>query len=219
LELLVHNELSSHNQFRVYIEEMVAGLLRLADVYGLIHFVQVPGNHGRTTQKPFLSGYADTNYDTLAGHMIRDRLIHDSRFTFNISPSRDAITQVCGHSFFLTHGDGLGTGGGKGFIGAIAPISRGASLLDRQQYKIKRPYDYLLSGHYHYTCQPSLKHFASGSIPGYTPMGNSMRVCIEPANQWLFIIDERWGVRERAPIILSDDPAPPVLPFIHEAFR
>lgn len=209
-ELRITNGLTSHEQVALVVEEITAGLLHVADTFGRVHVVSVPGNHGRTTPKPTAKLYARLSYDTLAARMIAERLKADDRFTWQIGASTDAVVPVLGRTVFVTHGDRMGTGGGQGFIGPMAPIVRGTKKVEAQQARANRRPDLILHGHFHTSAQPG-PVLSNGSIPAYTEYGNGLRATMEPPQQWLFLMHARWGLRERAEIVL-DDPAPPPKP-------
>lgn len=209
-ELRITNALTAHEQVRLAVEEIAAGLRQVVETFGRVHVVSVPGNHGRTTQKPTAKLYSRLSYDTLAATMLHDLFTDDGRVTFQIATGRDAIVPVVGWTIFVNHGDGMGTGGGQGFIGPLAPIVRGSKKVENQQFRAKRPFDLLLHGHYHTSANPG-PVLSNGSMPGYTEYGNGLRAAIEPAQQWLFLMHERWGLRERAEIKL-EEPTPPPLP-------
>lgn len=211
LELQISNELTAHEQVALVVEEVEAGLHKCIEAFGRVHVVSVPGNHGRTTHKPTAKLYSRMSYDTLAASILRDRLEpRYSNITFQIPRGRDAVVPVLGWNIFVNHGDGLGSGGGQGFIGPLAPIVRGSKKVENQQFRAKRPFDLLLHGHYHTSANPG-PVLSNGSVPGYTEYGNGLRAALEPPQQWLFLIHERWGLRERAEIKL-EDPVPPPLP-------
>ncbi len=209
-ELRITNELTAHEQVRFVVEEVTAGILHLADAYGRVHVVSVPGNHGRTTIKPTAKLYSRLSYDTLAATMVADRLKDDPRVTFQIGRSRDAVVPVLGHIVFINHGDGMGTGGGQGFIGPLAPIVRGTKKVEAQQARAGRSPDLIIHGHYHTSANPG-SVLSNGSVPGYTEYGNGLRASIEPPQQWLFLLHERWKLRERVEVQL-EDPASKELP-------
>ncbi len=206
-ELRITNALTAHEQVSLVVEEITSGIRHLAGIYGRVHVVSVPGNHGRTTHKPTAKLYSRLSYDTLAASMIRDRLLDDGRFTWQISASRDAIVPVYGRDIFINHGDGMGSGGGMGFIGPMAPIVRGTKKVEAQQARVNRRPSLILHGHYHTSGQPG-PVLSNGSVPGYTEYGNGLRASVEPPQQWLFLLHSKWGLRERVEVQLEDPVAP-----------
>lgn len=209
-ELRVTNALTAHEQVRFVVEEIVAGIRHLRQTFGAVHVVSVPGNHGRTTPKPTAKLYSRLSYDTLVASMVQDRFADDGRVTFQITPSRDAVVPVFGRTVFVTHGDGMGTGGGQGFAGPVLPIIRGTKKVEAQQARVGRRPDLILHGHFHTSANPGAV-LSNGSVPGYSEYAAGLRAGIEPPQQWLFLLHQKWGLRERLEVQL-EDPATPDLP-------
>ncbi len=202
-ELRETNALTSTQQVRTAIETGVAMIRALLEAYGRVHVVGVPGNHGRTTMKKRFKQYANLSYDTLIVSLIAERFADDAAVTFQISSGTDATLTILGHSTLVTHGDNMGTGGGMGFIGPIAPIVRGGAKVRAQQASVKRPTELILMGHYHTSANPP-GVLANGSIPGYSEFGNGIRAAVEPPKQWLGLIRQRWGLAERVDVQLEE---------------
>lgn len=209
-ELRNTNALTALEQVKVVVEELARAIELLLAAFERVHVVSVPGNHGRTTQKPPFKGYTRLSYDTLAADMTRAQLGDIEGLTWQISSGIDATTPVLGWNVMVTHGDRMGTGGGQGFAGPFLPIVRGQKRVEIQQFRARRSFDLLLSGHYHTSGQPG-PHLTSGSLPGYTEFGHGIRAAVEPPQQWLFVIHNRWLLRDRAEIKL-EDPLPPPKP-------
>lgn len=203
-ELDMTNDLTSHEQCLAVTEECAAGIRHLAETYGRVHVVVVPGNHGRTTHKPTAKLYARLSYDNLIGAMLASKFEADDRITFQMSAAKDQITPIFGRSVFTTHGDKIGTRGGMGFAGPMLPIVRGTKKIDAQQASIGRRPDLIQHGHYHTTGNPGNGVLSNGSVPGYTEYGDDLRAVVEPPQQWLYLLHNRWWLRERAPIQLEE---------------
>jgi hypothetical protein len=210
-ELRMTNALTAHEQALLAAQELTAGLKHVADTYGRVHVVCVAGNHGRTTVKPSQKQYARLSYDTLTTKMVAMSLAGDKRITIDIPNSRDAIVPIFGRNVFINHGDGMGTGGGMGFAGPILPIARGSKKVELQQFRAKRSFDLLLHGHYHHSANQNMT-LSNGSFPAYTEYGNGLRMGVEPPQQWLFLLHERWWLRERAEIQLDEPSFKPLPP-------
>ena len=209
-ELRITNGLTSHEQVRMVVALIIAGIKLLLKVYKRIHVSSVPGNHARTTFKPTAKLYSKLSYDTLIAHMVADAFAGDPRVTFQIGVSNDCIIPVLGYTAFLTHGDKMGTGGGQGFAGPLLPIVRGTKKVEAQQARAQRRPDIIMHGHYHHSANPG-PVFSNGAFPGYSEYGNGLRASLELPQQWFFLIHETWGVRERAEIKL-ETPAVPKRP-------
>lgn len=201
-ELRITNGLTGHEQVRETVRLLVSGIRLALTAYPRVHVASVPGNHARTTIKPTAKLYSRLSYDTLIAQMVADAFTGDERVTFQIGASNDAVIPVLGRTVFLTHGDKMGTGGGQGFAGPILPIVRGTKKVEAQQARAQRRPDVIMHGHYHTSANPG-SVFANGSFPGYSEYGNGLRASLEPPQQWLFLMHEKWGVRERAEIKLE----------------
>lgn len=211
-ELKISNALTAHEQVRAAVAVIAGGIRHLKATYRRVHVASVPGNHGRTTLKPTAKLYARLSYDTLIASMVADAFVGDPDVTFQIGAAPDAIVPLLGHTVLLTHGDKMGSGGGMGFLGPMAPIVRGAKKIEAQQARANRRPDLILHGHFHTSGAPG-NVLSNGSFPGYSEYGHALRAGLEPPQQWLFLLHERWGVREKAEIKL-EDPSPPAKPVV-----
>lgn len=206
-ELRETNAFTSHEQLSHVVGSLSVGLDQLVKTYGRVHVVNVPGNHGRTTKKPTAKLYSRLSYDTLAAKMLSDRFKGDDRITWQFDESTDQIVEIFGRTIFVSHGDRLGTRGGMGFAGPNLPIIRGAKkVMEQLGYAGITP-DLILTGHYHTSSNPGII-LANGSVPGLSEYGLGLRASWEPPQQWLFLLHERWWLRERASIRL-DEPGKP----------
>ena len=186
----IHQELSDTNDFgaipavRELIRYEADGIRRLRDHFGSVHVISIPGNHGRTTIKPRSKGYVQTNYETLLSWWLASELKNDVGITSEVPDSGDAYFTAEGWRFLLTHGDRVGAGGGRGFIGAAAPITKGHLKVRLDAYMADQPVDYVLTGHFH-TSIKLPRGFANGTIVGYNEYAKSLRLDPDSAKQWL----------------------------------
>lgn len=206
-ELRITNAMTSHDQVRHVVGLLDAGVNRLLEAYPKVHIVGVPGNHGRSTIKPTAKLYAALSYDMLVLSMLSERFCRDSRVTFQFGKSKDQITPVFGRSILTTHFDKIGTRGGMGFAGPMLPIIRGAKKIIEQQGSVDRRPGLIQGGHYHSTGNPYLGPIpilANGSVVGVSEYADDLRVAVEPPQQWLYLLHDKWWLRERQPVILTD---------------
>ena len=157
--------------------------------------------------KPTAKLYGQLSYDMLCLSMLSDRFAHDDRVTFQFGKSKDQITPVFGRTVLSTHFDKIGTRGGQGFAGPMLPILRGTKKILEQQGSLDRRPDLIQGGHYHSTGNPylgPLPILANGSIVGVSEYADDLRVAVEPPQQWLYLLHDRWWLRERQPVILTD---------------
>lgn len=205
-ELARTNALTSNEQVLAMVEICIGGIRLMKKTYGKVHNVFVPGNHGRQTPKPTAKLYARLNYDTLIGKLVALAFSDDPDVTFQIAEGRDVVTLIFGLTIFTTHGDGMGTGGGQGFAGPLLPIVRGTKKVEAQQARMEQRPSLILHGHYHTSANPG-PVLSNGSVPGYSEYGNGLRASVEPPQQWLFMLDEKWGLADRTEVKLAD-PSP-----------
>lgn len=207
-ELRMTNACTSHEQVAFMVSELAAGILHVREAFGAVHVACVPGNHGRTTIKSTAKLYSRLSYDTLIGKLLAEKLAGEPGITVQVAHGADLSIPILGRTVFLTHGDKIGTGGGQGFAGPMLPIVRGAKKVEAQQARVGRKPDLILCGHFHSSGNP-FGILANGSVPGYTEYGNGLRAAVEPPMQWTYLLHARWGLRERAEIVLSDPTPPP----------
>lgn len=205
-ELAATNALTSPEQVVAAAEIIAAGIVKLRLAYGRLHVVSVPGNHGRTTHKPTAKLYSRLSYDTMIAAMLAERFKGDKNITFQFGPAKDQIVPIFGRTVFVTHGDKIGTKGGMGFAGPILPIVRGTKKVEAQQSRLGRRPDLILHGHFHTTSNAG-SVLSNGSVPGYGEYADDIRADPERAQQWLFLLHNKWFLRERATILL-EDPSP-----------
>lgn len=205
----IHEELRETNaamsipQVVDLVENEVAGLQALRSVFDRIDVISVPGNHGRITVKPHSKGYAETNYDTLSAWMLEREFRNDPGIKFHTPASGDAIFEVCGWTFCMTHGDRIGSRGGQGFIGPAATIARGMKKNADYWASCGVQIDYQLVGHFHTSLELE-QGFANGSLPGISEYARDFRMRPGRASQWLLFVHPDHGVSSRWPIYLSE---------------
>lgn len=202
-ELRITNALTAHEQVRFMVQECAAGISHLIEAFGRVHVSGVPGNHGRTTFKPTAKLYSRLSYDILIVSMLEDHFRHDKRVTFQYGPAFDQVVPILGFPIFQTHGDKMGTGGGAGFAGPMLPILRGSKKVEIQQGRSGRTPYWLVHGHFHTSGQPG-NVFSNGSVPGYSEYAQGLRCSLEPPQQWIWLMHEAWGVRDRLEVKLED---------------
>ena len=183
----------------------VAGIKELQKAFGRVYVVSVPGNHGRTTIKPFAKRFVETNYDYLSGIMLEREFKSDPNVTFYSPLSGDAIVNVFGYKVLGTHGDRIGSRGGEGFIGPAATIARGMKKCVDYYAGLGQTIDYQLIGHFHTSLELEYG-WANGSLPGYGEYPKSFRMKPQPPSQWLLFVHPNHGVTCRWPILLESKP-------------
>ena len=197
------NELASLDQSEFVTDELIAGITHQAKAFDRVDAYFTIGNHGRQTHKTRAKRTAALNYDNMIGKQVARHFATDKRVTIHVSPSRDCEYSILGHRVLQTHGD-QGGGGGQGFAGPVLPVLRNAKKIEHKSAQTRNFYDIILTGHRHVSTHPTRKHFGNGSVPGYNEFASSILADPEPPMQWLLLITEKWGVRERLPIVLDE---------------
>lgn len=201
-ELRETNDLASIPACIDLIEHECTGIRQLADKFGKVWVISVPGNHGRTTIKPHAKKYVETNYDYLIACMIEREFRNDPRVQFMTPMSGDARFKVYDWHFVLTHGDRIGSSGGQGFIGPAATITRGMKKLVDYYAGLRLHVDWCLVGHFH-TAMELEYGFSNGSLPGYSEYAKTFRARPQSPTQWLFFVHPKNGVTARWKILLD----------------
>lgn len=211
-ELMVTNDLTSHESVVALVGILRDGALMFAEAFGRVHITGTPGNHGRDSRKPWAKLAGAASYDTMIVALVARELRDDPRITFEIARGADVITPIFGREILDTHGDRIGTKGGKGRIGAVLPIARGAQLIKEQQNSFGRPIAMIRGGHYHYACEPEPGVLFGGSVSGYNEFaGAELRAKLQPPSQKLALVTDKWGLRERCDVQL-EEPSTPARP-------
>jgi hypothetical protein len=211
-ELRETNALTSHEQVALATDELAAGIRKLADQFEGVLVTVTPGNHGRTTEKTHAKRMAALSYDVMIGNILAREFANDDRITVNTASGADIVFPLFGWSVLQTHGDSMGTGGGQGFAGPELPIVRGGKKIKLSGFATGERYDIILTAHYHTSSNPGTV-LANGSVVGFNEYAVRIRALPEPPQQWLALVHERWGLRERVPVVL-EDPSPPKRPRI-----
>lgn len=209
-ELRRTNALTSHEQVALVTDELAGAIEILADKYGAVMVTVTPGNHGRTTEKTHAKRMAALSYDTMIGNILARSFASDERVTVNVSAGADLLFPIFGWPVLQTHGDSMGTGGGQGFAGPELPIVRGGKKIKLAGFATGEQYAVILTAHYHTSSNPGTI-LANGSIIGFNEYAVRIRAQPEPPMQWLALIHEKWGLRERVPVVL-ENPRPPERP-------
>jgi hypothetical protein len=207
----IHEELSKTNDMptlptcRRVVQVESWGLERLAAAFGEVYVISVPGNHGRSTKKKESKGLTTQSYDQLISWWLEDRFRLDKRVSFNTPEAGDAVFDVHGRTYLATHGDRIGTGGGRGFLGAVAPITRGMRLCHESQAKLGQPIDKVFMGHFHHAVDVGYG-WANGSLPGYSEYARDGRMVPEAPVQWLIMLHPKYGATSQWQVLTHPEP-------------
>lgn len=199
------------------VSRLVWALRALRDAWGRLYVVGVPGNHGRLTHRPPGKGHAFQSFDWLIYAMVAQQLADHAadRKTITLSAPDDGeqIVQVAGTRYLLMHGHQLGVKGGDGIIGALGPITRGATKVGRAARSVGRDFDVLVIGHYHTTLWlPGI--IVGPTLKGYDEYARVSRFSYEPAAQLMWFSHPKWGPNSPLRVFLQDPPSREAVPFV-----
>lgn len=179
----IHDELSRTNDGQgpldscdFWADRIASAFVTLADHFGHVRIVSVPGNHGRSTRKPEAKDAIRTSYDWLLTRNVFRELKSDERFSWNIPESLTVREQVLGSTYLFEHGDNFQ--GGDQIAGPIRPVMMGYY----RRLAEGDPFDRLVVGHFHqYASIPQA--VMNGSLVGYSEYSLRKGFRFEPPQQ------------------------------------
>lgn len=192
-------------------------LTALADRFGRVFVVCVVGNHGRLWHKPRAKNRVFDSFEYILYSLLESRFCpvdgagkklpgYDERFQFHVPAQTDALFQVAGHRFLLTHGDSTGAKGGDGIIGAIGPIVRGEKKVREVSGYTHDDYDTALMGHYHQMVSLDTV-VVNPTLKGYDEYArNVLRARPEPPAQMLLFVHQDYGIIDQRRVFLEKKP-------------
>lgn len=206
----IHEELAATNEghpfetLLYFLDPFVSGIRLLAEQYGKVHVVSVPGNHDRTYKKPRYKGRVVTSLHYLFMKFVEREFKGDERVTFQAPESPDAIVKVYDTTFLATHGDQFK--GGNGIGGIMVPLLRGHAKRQQRQQAIRQGYDVMVMGHWHqYIAVPSSGLIINGTLKGFDEYSYGMGFNYEPAQQALWVTTPEHGATGfHLPIVVED---------------
>lgn len=188
---------------RVVFEEESAGILKLADYFGKVDVKSVSGgNHDRDTPKRQTKKRVGHSIDALVDYFLADHFKNDKRVTFQLTKSTDVIFPIFDKQALATHGDNIGSGGGTGYVGPIASITKGVQKIMMEQTNMGRIIDHVYVGHFHQFHHSRIVT-ANGSYVGYSEFAKSFRMRPEPPTQTLQYWNAKRGLVDLRPVVLT----------------
>ncbi len=182
-------------------DPLAALLSQLAEFFGHVHVVTVPGNHGRNDKKPPSKGATRSSFDWLTCRIIHRELQSDERFTWNIPDSLDVREQQYDHRYLMQHGDDFQ--GGDQIAGAVRPVMMGDYRTLVMEIVDGEPYDTMLVGHFHsYTTLP--RAVINGSLIGYSEWAKRKKFRPEKPKQAFWVTTPEHGPSFHLPILPMD---------------
>ena len=199
-ELVESNEASSLATVVQWSAQLAAAIRQLADHFGKVHVPSVVGNHGRMKPgKPRMKGRVRDNLDWLLTTMTANHLAGDERVSWQIPDSTDALVDVYGTRFLLTHGDQV-RGGGGGVAGLLPPVFR-----MRDKKRTNTPFDVMVIGHFHQLNLAAASGLVgNGSTKGPDEFSRIFNFKDEAPQQAFMVVTPKYGVSIQAPIHVMD---------------
>lgn len=202
----IHEELRETNAFPIHMsvlsisDHIIAGITAMLDAFGKVYVPCVVGNHGRIDKKPRAKNRVFDNYDWLVYQIIAKHFKGNHDVTFDISEGSDIQFDLHNTRYLLTHGDQFK--GGSGIAGALSPLLLGDARKRKRQMSVRRPYDYMLMGHWHqYIMARGI--IVNGSLKGYDEYAAQSNFDFELPTQAAWITHPEHGITVRWPIFLS----------------
>jgi hypothetical protein len=170
-----------------------------------------PGNHARTTKKPVFKDIGATSYDWLIYNLLESYFEDSPDVCFNITPSDDLQYKVYNHGYRMTHGGQFR--GGQGFLGYIAPVTRGEIRKRSAAESYGQNYDTLVIGHFH-SFGMFKKVIVNGSLIGYNEYAIGNNLPYERPMQALWLTHPVHGITFSCPIFCSQTKIPEQQPWV-----
>jgi predicted phosphodiesterase len=202
----IHEELLISNEtpimpvvVRVY-GKLIWFIEQMKKIAGNVQVFCVHGNHGRTFRKPIYKDSALSSYDWLIYTLLDKHFENDKHVNFVIASGDDLQFQIYNVKYRLTHGGQFR--GGQGFLGHIAPVTRGEIRKRTAAQSYGQDYDILLLGHFHSTGFFK-KVFTNGSVIGYSEFSMNNNYPFERPQQSLWLTHPENDVTFFCPIFCS----------------
>ena len=196
----IHRELAKTDMLRPLpavrdvADHLRAAILLIRDTVDcVIDIISLPGNHGRSTEKPESKETSETSYDVLVSDFLEMGLKDQRNINFFVPQSPDALFSVYGWRVLVSHGDKIGSRGGTGFVGPAVTAARGFKRMIADYAARGIPVDLIVICHFH---TPLLleEGFVNGSLPGPTEYSRDGRFRPHPAMQLMFTMHPRHKV-------------------------
>jgi len=211
----IHEELRESNEASINMsllratDILIEGIELLLAEFGRVFVPCVVGNHGRIDKKPRAKNRVFDNYEWLIYQYLARHFKSRPEVSFYIPDGPDALFQIYGKRFMLTHGDQFK--GGSGISGILTPLSLGFARKQKRQQAIGQPFDIMMFGHWHqYIHTQNL--IGNGSLKGLDEYAFQGNFGYEPPQQSLFIVHPDHGITFRMPVLCDPQPSREVQP-------
>lgn len=205
-ELEQTNEVSTNRTILFAVPLIAEGCEILRKEFGAVHVVSSPGNHGRDSKQPRYKRRSEHNADTLIAGLVAREMGKSGDVTFTIPESLDAVFKIYGFTFALEHGEELARSfSGSPEIGSLGPLMRGTNRKKVALAAEGVNLDYALWAHFHQLIPlPGRGFIANGSLKGYDEFARGLKLRPEPPQQYLGVVDPKYGITTSAPIFVAD---------------
>lgn len=205
----IHHELSVTNEAEVMQQVLWAAeaiewmILQLHEAFGSVDVYGTYGNHGRTTRKPRMKGYAYSSFDWLIYQMVARALKGWDSVTTHFPAAREQIIPIAGHKMLFLHGDQFR--GGDGMVGFIGPIKRGAAKKQAIYSSMHGvgSWDLMALGHFHFW-HVDERTVVGGTLKGYDEYAMGNNIPYEPPTQMVFSVHPRLGINYAMPVRVGE---------------
>lgn len=207
----IHEELLITNEkpimpivVRAY-ELLVWFIQRMEKAFGKVQLFCCHGNHSRTFKKPINKESALSSYDWLIYTLLDRYFTGNENVNFVISPGDDIQFKIYNHSYRMTHGGQFR--GGQGFLGHIAPVTRGEIRKRSAAESYGQNYDTLIVGHFH-SYGLFKRVICNGSLVGYSEYAMNNNYPYERPQQALWFTHPDNGITFSCPVFCTVEKQP-----------
>jgi hypothetical protein len=207
----IHEELLITNEqpimpvvVRAY-ELLIWFIQRMEKAFGRVQLFCCHGNHSRTFKKPIYKESALSSYDWLIYTMLDHYFTGNDNVNFVVSPGDDIQFKIYNHSYRMTHGGQFR--GGQGFLGHIAPVTRGEIRKRTAAESYGQNYDTLIVGHFH-SYGLFKRVICNGSLVGYSEYSMNNNFPYERPQQALWFTHPENGITFSCPVFCTSEQQP-----------
>lgn len=207
----IHEELLITNEepimpivIRAY-ELLVWFIQRMEKAFGRVQLFCCHGNHSRTFKKPIYKESALSSYDWLIYTLLDRCFTNNKNVNFVISPGDDVQFKIYNHGYRMTHGAQFR--GGQGFLGHIAPVTRGEIRKRSAAESYGQNYDTLIVGHFH-SYGLFKRVICNGSLVGYSEYSMNNNYPYERPQQALWFTHPTNGITFSCPVFCTVEKQP-----------
>lgn len=184
---------------------------QLHGAFGNIQVFCCHGNHSRTFKRPIYKETALSSYDWLIYTLLDRYFQSNNTVNFQIASGDDIQFKIYNHHYRMTHGGQFR--GGQGFLGHIAPVTRGEIRKRSAAESYGMNYDTLLIGHFH-TYGHFKRIISNGSLVGLSEYSMGNNFPYERPQQALWLTHPDNGITFDVPIFCTKERQPKIEPWI-----